>query len=629
MNRRTTLAMTILSILFFAASALAEVSIETSVSRSRLAVGDELTLDIIISNANGPISQPKLPPIDGFSSYSQGHSQAISITNGRSSSQSIYSYVLIANSIGKKTIGPFEVEIGGKVYKVAAVEVEVTSDNPSQGFSQNTAFSQSPVVAPPPRAMPGDGISNQDIFVKTWLDKDEAFMNEPVMLTYTIYTRLSATYKGFEKEPVTTGFWVEDFPPDKTIRKTEQIFNGSRYVVADVRKMALFPTEPGVFTIDPGTVGTTVEVRNDDNFNSFFSYNIFGRRGPYAQSPFFSQILTKVIPTEKVTVVAKALPETGKPANFSGAAGDYQIESSIDRREVEAGSPITYKVRIFGEGNINTLQTPSIPKIENFKVYDSSSSVNISKNRLVVEGEKVTETVLVPKKAGIYTIPALEFSYFDYKAKAYRTIKTSAHRLDVKPGAEPEEAPASPGVQPVDQEEVWITGKDIRYIKTFEDPRATAARPLYKNPIYWMINFLFLAVSFVLLFLASTRANTLRDRKGSRARGSHRIAKARLKKASHLMKREKSEAFFSELSRAIYGYFADKLDVSVQSVSLELIERSLPQDAPPEIFNQIRVLLDELSMGRFSRLEKGDEEIKRIYDMADQVITRFEKVKLR
>ncbi len=603
-------------------------SIETSVSRSQLAMGEQLTLDIIISNAEGSISQPTLPPIDGFSSYSQGHSQEISIINGRSSSQSIFSYVLIANSVGKKIIGPFEINIGGKAFKVAAVEVEVISDNPMSSSSRGPSYAQGPVVAPPPRAMPGDEVSNQDIFVKTWLDKDEVYVNEPVTLTYTIYTRLSATYKGFEKEPVTTGFWVEDFPPDKTIKRTEQVLNGSRYVVADIRKMSLFPTEPGVFTIDTGTVGATVEVRNEQRFDSFFSSNIFGRRSPFPSTSFFSQVFSKIIPTDKVMVVVKALPEVGKPAGFSGAVGDYRIESSVDKREVEVGTPITYKVRILGEGNINTVQTPALPKMENFKIYDSSNSVNISKNRLVVEGDKVTETVLVPKKAGNYTIPELEFSYFDHKAKVYKTIKTASHLLLVKPGAEPEETVVSPGVQPVEQAEVSVTGKDIRYIKTVEDPNAVAVKPLYKEPLYWAFNVLLIAASFIFMFLTARRTN-VKDNKALRSRGSHRVAKAKLRKASSLMKQDKHEEFFSEMSKAVYGYFADKLGVSSQSVSVELIEQRLPGNASPEILNQIKALFDELSMGRFAALQKGDEEMKRVYEMADSVITDFEKVKSR
>ena len=93
--------------LFFSISAYADVAIETSVSRSQVPVGDQLTLDIIISNANGRIEQPKIDSVEGFTSYSQGRSQELSIVNGSSSSRSIFSYVLVANSIGPKTIGPF------------------------------------------------------------------------------------------------------------------------------------------------------------------------------------------------------------------------------------------------------------------------------------------------------------------------------------------------------------------------------------------------------------------------------------------------------------------------------------------------------------------------------------------
>ena len=162
----------------------AEVTIETSVNRSRLAVGEELTLDIIVNNANGAISKPVFSSIEGFSSYSQGHSQEISIINGRSSSRSIFSYVLIANSPGRKMIGPFQLKVGDKFYKVAPVEVEVAPDN---GGAQSSAvpytYSQGPALQPPSRALPGGEIGNQDIFIKTWLDKDEVVVNEAATLT--------------------------------------------------------------------------------------------------------------------------------------------------------------------------------------------------------------------------------------------------------------------------------------------------------------------------------------------------------------------------------------------------------------------------------------------------------------
>lgn len=621
-------------LLLLPSTAFAQMTIETSVSRSRLAVGEELTLDIVISNAAGKISKPIFPSIDGFSSYSQGHSQEISIINGRTTSRSIFSYILIANSPGKKTIGPFDVIIGGKNIKVAAVQVDVTPDAPaSSGPSGMTAYSQAPVVAPPPRAMPGSGATDQDIFVKAWFDKDEVYVNEPATLTYTIYTRLSSTYKGFEKEPVTTGFWVEDFPPEKTIRRTEQIINGTRYVVADIRKMALFPTQVGVYTIDTGVVAATVEVRDQNDFDTFASYNIFGRRPANFPPSYATQVFSKSIAIPSQTLVVKALPETGKPDSFDGAVGDYRIDSSVDKSTVEEGSPITHRIRITGQGNINTVQTPSLPRMDDFKTYDSSSSANISKNRLTVEGEKVTETVLVPRRPGTFTLPQLEFSYFEPKSKNYRTLKTQAHTLVVKAAPESEgEAlpPVAATVQPVEKVEVAVFGQDIRYIKITEKGAALPFKGLTKNPLYWLLNSALFLGALGLIFFASSKEGASKDLRGTRLRRSHRVAKRKLRSAAALLKKGRADEFYSEIARALYGYFADKLNIASQSVTVETIRERLPEDEKAsQALEEAKALFEELSLGRFAGAVRDSEEMKKIYAMADRVITLFERVKLK
>jgi hypothetical protein len=445
------------------------------------------------------------------------------------------------------------------------------------------------------------------------------------MLTYTIYTRLTSTYKGFEKEPVTTGFWVEDFPPDKTIKRTEQIFNGSRYVVADIRKLALFPTQSGVFTIEPGTVATTVEMRDQDDFNSFFSYNVFGRRGPYVPSTY--HVFSKMIPTDAVTLTVNALPETGKPGGFTGAVGDYKIESSIDKTQVETGTPVTYRLRISGQGNINTLKAPEFPAIVGFKIYDSSSSANISKNRLIVEGEKITETVLVPRKAGTYTIPELAFDYFDPRSRTYKTLKTSAHMLVVKPGLEADEPMPAPDMpaEPVEKEEVFVVGKDIRYLK--EQDVRVLPEGLHRSPLYWLLNAALVLASFLIMVFSKRRETLLQDLKAVRFRRSGRVARKKLRKAAQLLREEKRDAFYAEIDRAVRGYFADKLNLADPLVSAEAVEEAVPLDAAVEMKGAVKALFDELAAGRFARVEKSREEMKSVYDAAERVISLFEKVK--
>ncbi len=619
----------ILSFFFMSSSAFAEVEIETSVSRSSLAMGDQLRLDIIISNADGRIERPQIDSIDGFVSYSQGHSQELSIVNGRSTSRSVYSYTLMANSVGTKTIGPFSIVINGKAYKVAPVKVDVTQGGGASASSQYQ-WNQAPVSAPSSRALPTTNVGDQDIFVKAWLDKDEVFINEPVMLTYTLFTRLSATYKGFEKEPTTTGFWVEDFPPEKTIRRTEKMLNGQRYVVADVRKLALFPTQQGIFTVDPGTLEASVELRSEDSFDSFFSNNIFGGRRYGFPGSFTTQVVPKTLRADTVKITAKALPESGRPKSFSGAVGQYDMEMNVDKTEVEVGDPVTLKVRVWGQGNINTLQTPPLPKMDDFKVYDSSSSTDLSKERLIVEGEKITETVIVPKKPGTYQIPALRFSYFDTKEGSFKEIETSSQTLKVTGSVTPEPAapvPVEDSVRSVAQEDASVASKDIRYIKMMDDKRLLSSQPLWRKPIYWALNFIFVLIAAIVGLGAMARHSGEKDAKGLRFKRSHSLARGKLKAAERVMKPEKTEAFYGEVSKAVYGYFADKLGIPAQGVSYERVEEYAGHEATAELLNKIRSLFEELSMGRYGRAEKSLDDMKDVYDLADHVITNFEKLR--
>ena len=608
-----------------------EMTIETSVSSSRVELGSQVTMDLVITDAPGKISTPQLGALDGFTAYSQGHSQEISMTNGQMASRSVFSYVLVANSLGKKKIGPFIVAVGGKSFNVAPLEVDVVSAGSMTGVSSTTPRSSGPAAAPSVRALPTGSVSDKDIFVQAWLDKDEVYVNEPIMLTYTFYTRLSSTYKGFEKEPVTTGFWVEDFPPEKTIKRTEKILDGSRYVVADVRKLALFPTKAGVYDLEPGTLVADVQIRENDAFDDFFSNNIFGAQRAF-QSPFMTRIVTKNLTVGPVKITVKELPLEGKPASFNGAVGNYLMEGSADRKEAQTGDAVTYRTRVWGRGNISTLEMPAFPKLDDFKVYDSSSSVNISKEKLIVEGEKIAETIIVPKKPGKYTIGAIEFSYFDPKDQQYKVMKSDPHVLVVTGSAQSSEEPSSNSLsapEPAQKEDVSVLAKDIRFIRNSQPFQAVSGYNIFRRPAYWVLIGLLMAGWMIFGLLAAGRkTDGFSGLSDLRFRRSHALARQKLKNAKRLLREEKQEEFYAEISRAIYTYFADKIGVSPQAVSLAAIEARAKEELAPELFNNIKNLFDELSSGRFARSNKTKEDMLELYQLADRVITFFERVKL-
>lgn len=608
------------------AAALAEVSIESSVNRSSVEVGEELILDITIYNAQGRVQMPDTSALQDFSNFSRSHRQEISFTNGRSTSMTVLSLGFFATSPGQKKLGPLNVNIGGVDYRVPAADIEVRPAGSGPVNARQPTRSQR--AASGPSSVSGV-ISDRDVFARVTADKEEVYINEPVVLTYTLYTNHSATFKGFEKEPVTTGFWAEEFPSDKALKRTEQILNGERYVVATVRKIALFPTQAGVYTVDPGALKVIVDVPAQDPLQGFISSGLIGRS--LIRQPLATEMVGKSLAPAPVTVRVKALPEQGKPASFTGAVGQYRIDSQIEPREVEVGQPVTLKIRVSGEGNINTVQLPSLPQLEAFKVYDPSYNSNVVKDRLKVEGEKTAEIVVVPRRPGTHTVPPAKFAYFDPRTGAYYEIRTVAQTVTAKPasGDSAEDAAAPPPAPSPSAKGVSAEAADIRYIKTTRrSPLVPGAGP-FVDPRFWPAVASGVIAGSVLWAIAAARRRRARDGRGLRLRRSHAVARARLKQARDLLKKGRKDDYAAELYRAAHGYFADKFDLAERIVTTELLEARLTDASDRELLTRARTLLEELARLRFSSSSADDPAMQRLLRSAEETITAFERRRIR
>ena len=119
--------------------------------------------------------------------------------------------------------------------------------------------------------------TDDNIFVQAWVDRKTLYQNEQMLLTYSLYTRYDTRYEGFDKEPETSGFWIEEFPMGRDVPRETVRQNGKRYVKADVKKLALFPTAPGNYTIQPGTLKVSIreEPQGSNAFDEFFSDSFF------------------------------------------------------------------------------------------------------------------------------------------------------------------------------------------------------------------------------------------------------------------------------------------------------------------------------------------------------------------
>ncbi len=579
------------------------ISFTASVDRTEVDLDGQITLTISVSGDVKSIPQPQLPSLDNFTVYSAGRSHNFSYVNGRISTSETFNYILVPRKTGKFTIGPARIKLDGKTYQTTPIEITVVSGK-----------SSSPPPAPSEQRkgkLRKPQLHGKDLFIETKVDKKRAYVNEQITLTFRFYQGVRLFNNPEYTPPSLTGFWSEDLPPKK---QYYQVINGRQYYVQEL-KTALFPTSTGKLTIGPAELKCTVE--DIDRFFSRDPFSVFDRD----LLSLFRQGKPQILRSEPIEIKVLPLPELGKPKNFTGTVGSYKLKVSVDKTRVEVGEPITLKAKISGTGNIKSVGKPTIPELSDFRTYSSGSSEKVSKKNYRVQGVKTYEEVLIPKKAGKYTLPPIEFSFFDPKARSYKTLKSEPILLTVLPPSQ-----ASPvEIAQLSKQEIGRVAKDIRYIKLSSGEFEDQGDHLYKKPV-----FLLLQLIPLLAFAISWRYQKVKERLDSdigyaRRMRAHKSAKRRLKVAKRLISEQKSKEFYGEVAKALLQYVGDKLNLPAYGLTKDQIHSELEEKgfSPEKIDNLIKVL-DFCDLARFSPSSSTEEEMKRFLDRAEKVIVELE-----
>ncbi len=141
--------------------------------------------------------------------------------------------------------------------------------------------------------------------------------------------------------------------------------------------------------------------------------------------------------TDKYTITtvapllrAKDLPAPA-PSAFSGAVGDFNLESHITSADVSVGDSVTWTLELRGTGN-----WPEITRLPARVVSkDFQGVAPILKREFkpgsLFEGSLTEDVLLVPTKAGSYQIGPVRFVYFDPKDGKYQLVTTETFTLNV------------------------------------------------------------------------------------------------------------------------------------------------------------------------------------------------------
>lgn len=455
-------------------------------------------------------------------------------------------------------------------------------------------------------------ISDDDLFIVATVNKKKVYEQEAILLTYKIYTAVNLTNVS-GKMPDLKGFHTQEVEMPKGNREIElEHYKGRNYRTIVWSQYVLFPQQSGQLEIPSITFEGTVEqpVQNYDPFEAFFNGGIGVVK------------VQKPIRTPKLTIDVSPLP-SGKPASYYGGVGSFNISSTISTTELKENEAVTLKLVISGIGNMKLVKTPEVKFPADFEVYDPKVDNKFSLKAGGLSGNKVIEYLAIPRHGGTYTIPPVEFSYFDVKSGAYKTLATPEYTLNVAKGSG---TSSSATVGYVSKEELRLLGQDIRYINLDEAKYHEKGEYLYGTTDYWLWYIIPFAAFVLVVIVYRKQAVENANIAKVKTKKAGKIATRRLKIAKQKMLQKDKAGFYDEILKALWGYLSDKLSMPVSELSKDNIAAKLAEcQVPEELITECAALISSCEFARYAPTLSGYDGDE-IYTKAATLMNRLENV---
>ncbi|MDD6172861.1 MAG: BatD family protein [Elusimicrobia bacterium] len=414
--------------ILFAALGFCQVDIDVYADKTNIDLSEEIQLTITVKSSSTEVEVSQMPSLPNFNIYSSGQSRNISMINGKINATQQFNYILIPRFAGKSSIDAFTVTVSGKDYYTEPIEVEVsrtqTGNAEASLVKQNNSAKSSSEVKLKPTAPKSDK-DTPAFFMTASADKTTAYINEQINLKVRFYQSQSTNGSPMYDRPKMEGLVFEELGSKQEF----EVINGRQYVYTQF-DLAVFGILPGKATIGPANVEYRTAGDIFDPFYSFFSA---------------SKSDVKKVSSKPISVNILPLPKAGRTKTFYNAVGGgYSIKASVDNQTPQAGEPVTLSVTVKGQGNMRAVGEVPAPELgKSFRVYETTSSFTSKASNGVLGGSKVYKTVIVPRASGLFTIPPVEFTYFDVKDKTYKTVKSNPIDLEVSPSDSSSAAPIS------------------------------------------------------------------------------------------------------------------------------------------------------------------------------------------
>lgn len=569
--------------------------------------GDQVRLVFTVNSQD--IKDFRAPSIKGFDVLmgpSRSQQSSIQIINGKrtSNSSTAFTYILLAGSPGTYTIPAASVEVNGEKVFSNAIPIKVLPQDQTSGNSGNngggSASSSRSQAA-------GSRISANDLFITATASKTTVHEQEAILLTYKVYTVVNLRQL-YGKMPDLKGFHTQEveLPQQKTF--TLEHYKGRNYNTTVWSQYVLFPQQTGKLEIPSITFDGVVaqQTISDDPFDAFFN------GGGYVE-------VKKKITTPKVVINVQPLP--AKPAGFSGAVGEFKLASSINATDVKTNDAVTIKLTLSGTGNMKLIGTPEVKFPQDFEIYDPKVTDDYKLTNSGLTGTKTFEYLAIPRHAGNFMIPAIEFTYFDLKSNSYKTLKTEAYNLKVAKGQGNADQVISDFTN---KESVKMLGKDIRFIKLGDSSLRPKGDFFFGTVGYYLCYLIPLLLFVVFAVIYRQKALENANVAKVKTKKANKVATRRMKLAGKLLAENKKNEFYDEVLKALWGYISDKLSIPVSQLSKDNIEAELTNYGVQEAL--IAEFIGVLNECEYARYAPGNENeaMDKVYSASVEVISKME-----
>ena len=589
-------------------TALAVAQTLTASAPSRVAVGEQFRLTYTVNTQNvSEFRAGNIPDaLEVLIGPNRSMQSSYQMINGHTSQSSsiTYTYIVAATKGGSFTIPAAHVIVDGK--KIASNSLTIKVSGTASSGSNSRSNDDGEEV----RDM-GSHISGSDLFIKVSANKKRVFEQEPILLTYKVYTLVQLTQLRGDMPDLKSFYTQEvDLPQQKSF--SIETVNGRPYRTCTWSQYVMFPQTTGKLQIPSITFeGVVVQQnRNVDPFEAFFN----GGSG-------YVEVKKKIV-APGIDIQVDPLPQ--RPATFSGGVGHFNISAQLDKAETKANDPIKIRVIVSGTGNLKLIKQPIITLPADFDKYEPKVTEQTKLTAAGIEGSKIYDFLIVPRHQGTYDIPPVEFTYFDTNSKRYETAKSESFHLDVAKGSGTSTVSDFSG-----QEDLQELNKDIRYIKTGDTAQHQIGDFFFGSTAY-MVSIAALVLVFISLFVIF-RQRAIDNANVTKMRGkkANKVATKRLKQASKLMMENKPGEFYDEVLRALWGYVGDKLNIPVAQLSHDNISQKLAERGVHQSI--IDKFLGALNECEFERYAPGDPKgnMNKVYDKAMLAIEKIEEAMKR